>query len=257
MSVVLKYSEQYWDPLLFSNSLWCSLTCTLVLLFKYMYTGPTALCDLRTMEQLELSALLRGTRSIAEILAPRWLEPTLGSHSWIHSLICSIHCTTLLSAVNKFNFLYETHVCSKNHPQDNQSTLVFILFERYDQRWQFNVISCFLSPIFDQICIISFKVSFSSNLRILLTGIFAVDSHLISAGKINLKINHYRYSHSRKIIMPAIGVCWNFSVVHRFFKPSSAINHSLVQIQQCVISPTELSLGSGLGLELGLGLEKG
>ena len=56
MSVVLKYSQQYRDdPLLFSNSLrgWRSWTYTLVLMFKYMYTGPTALRDLRTTEQLE------------------------------------------------------------------------------------------------------------------------------------------------------------------------------------------------------------
>ena len=54
MSVVLKYIQQYRDdPLLFSNSLWRSLTCTLVLMFKYMYTGPTALRDLQTTEQLE------------------------------------------------------------------------------------------------------------------------------------------------------------------------------------------------------------
>ena len=54
MSVVLKYSQQYRDdPLLFLNSLWRSLTSTLVIMFKYMYTGPTALSDLRTTEQLE------------------------------------------------------------------------------------------------------------------------------------------------------------------------------------------------------------
>ena len=54
MSEVLKYSQQYQDdPLLFSNSLWRSLTRTLVLMFKYMYTVPTALRDLRTTEQLE------------------------------------------------------------------------------------------------------------------------------------------------------------------------------------------------------------
>ena len=54
MNVVLKYSQQYRDdPLLFSNSLWRSLMCTLVLMFKYMYAGPMALRDLRTTEQLE------------------------------------------------------------------------------------------------------------------------------------------------------------------------------------------------------------
>ena len=47
------YQQYRDDPLLFSNSLWRSLTCTLVLMFKYTYTGPTALRDLRTTEQLE------------------------------------------------------------------------------------------------------------------------------------------------------------------------------------------------------------
>ena len=44
-------------------------------MFKYMYTGPTVLCDFRTTEQLEQSALLRGTRSVTQILAPVGLEP--------------------------------------------------------------------------------------------------------------------------------------------------------------------------------------
>ena len=88
MNVFLKYSQQYRDdPLLFSNSLWRSLTCTLVLMFKYMYTGPTALRDLRTMEQLEWSALLKGTRSSHKFVAPVGLEPTPGSHSCIQSLM--------------------------------------------------------------------------------------------------------------------------------------------------------------------------
>ena len=44
-------------------------------MFKYMYTGPTALRDLRTTEQLEQSALPRGTRSVTKILDPVGLEP--------------------------------------------------------------------------------------------------------------------------------------------------------------------------------------
>ena len=61
MSVVLKYSQKNWvDPLLFSKSLWRSLTCMLVLtwlMFKYMYMGPTALRDLLTTEQLRVKCL--------------------------------------------------------------------------------------------------------------------------------------------------------------------------------------------------------
>ena len=39
-------------------------------MFKYMYMGPTALRDLRTTEQLEQSALLKGTRSSHKFVAP-------------------------------------------------------------------------------------------------------------------------------------------------------------------------------------------
>ena len=66
MNVFLKYNQQYRDePLLFSNSLWRPLTCTLVLMFKYMYTGPTALCDLQTMEQLK--CLAQGHKKLTQI----------------------------------------------------------------------------------------------------------------------------------------------------------------------------------------------
>ena len=85
-------------------SLWRSLTCTLVVMFEYMYTGPTALRDLRTTEQLEQSALLRGTRSVTQILAPVWLESTPGSHSCIQSLMLYPLCHASLSII--YNTLY-------------------------------------------------------------------------------------------------------------------------------------------------------
>ena len=63
----------------------------LVLMLEYMYTGPTALRDLRTTEQLESSALFRATRRVTYILAPVWLETgTPGSHSCIHQCIQSL-----------------------------------------------------------------------------------------------------------------------------------------------------------------------
>ena len=90
MSVVLKYSQQYRDdPLLFLNSLWRSLTCTFVLMFKYMYTGPYGFTWPPNHGPIRVKSkcLALGHKKRCRNLAPRWLKPTLGSHSCIHSLM--------------------------------------------------------------------------------------------------------------------------------------------------------------------------
>ena len=47
-------------------------------MFKYMYTGPTALRDLRTTEQLRVKCLTQGHKKLTKIFGTSWIRTHAG-----------------------------------------------------------------------------------------------------------------------------------------------------------------------------------